>query len=176
MLLGCGGIAVSAAGQLVALTTYLGRIPVDVAVRWTTMEALVGGLCFVILWISGVRRYGFRHPKGQRIRFLPESSNARLRVLTAALFGYWIITFVGLLVLGGITNKGTYQVDGNYYIRQPTGSRPIQVSRTEYQRQNAYVLWMFSASALVVSAGVVILATGIPVTTNRSNVLTELES
>lgn len=68
------------------------------------------------------------------------------------------MTFVGLVLLGAITNKGVEQTDGSFYMRR-SDSAPVEISQAEYQRQVAYVLWMFSAWSLWTATGVLALTT-----------------
>src|SRR2546430_1178712 len=60
---------------------------------------------------------------------------------------YCVLSFVGLLILGGLDNKGLTVHNGHYYVIHAHGIL-MPISRAEYQRQAAYPLWMFSAATL----------------------------
>jgi hypothetical protein len=155
LLFGGLGLFLATVGQLIAGLTFIGLSSTDVAERFTSMMAVLGVASFGILWLLWVKRFGFR--RGGSVKQIFEGApNAFYRVFVV-LGAYWLLSFIGLALLGGIDNKGIQEVSGHFYILHAHGER-TEISRNEYWRQAAYPLWMSSAWALWTAAGLVALS------------------
>jgi hypothetical protein len=154
LLFGVFSTFLAIVGQVIAGLTFAGDFSsTSVAAGYTSLMALLGFASFAIIWLVSVKRFGLRG--GSEKRLLDGGSKA-LRRIVGVLSVYGLLTFIGLLFLGGFDNKGIHEASGHYYILHAHNER-TEVSRAEYWRQAAYPLWMFSAWVLWTAAALIAL-------------------
>src|SRR2546430_4367277 len=155
LLFGGVSILLAIVGQVIAGLTFFGDVASTTeAAGYTTLMAVLGFAIFAIIGLVSVKRFGLRGGSDKR---LLEGGSKPLRRIVGVLGVYALLTFIGLLFLGGFDNKGIHEASGHYYILHPYNER-TEVSRAEYWRQAAYPLWMFSAWVLWTAAALIALS------------------